>query len=331
MREITHDGDLDHLREFYRHFGHVEAAPVSVLYEDWALGVAEDTEILDRLLTLPAEKRQPNLLFAAARLHGTPLKPWEDARPQIITHWEDIAATMRQRRTQTNEPGRSAVLNLALARIEGPVALIEVGASAGLLLYPDCWEIRYGTGQGPITLEPTGPVRAEVDLDCALEGIEPPSSLPEVAWRAGVDLNPLDLRRDDDREWLETLVWPGMEYRLDRIHAGALLVAAQPPSLVRGDLNGMLPQLLSQVPHGATPVVFHSAVLAYLPLEDRESFARQVRASEARWISNEGVNVLPEIAQRLPGGDDDATDFVLALDGEPIARTGPHGQYARAL
>ncbi|GAB3190991.1 DUF2332 domain-containing protein [Nesterenkonia suensis] len=330
MREITHDGDLDHLREFYRHFGHVEAAPVSVLYEDWALGVAEDTEVLDRLLGLPPEKRQPNLLFAAARLHGTPLKSWEDARPQVITHWEDIAETMRQRRTQTNEPGRSAVLNLALAQIEGPVALIEVGASAGLLLYPDCWTIRYGTAAGPVTLEPTGPIRAEVELDCGLEGVEAPSSLPEIAWRAGVDLNPLDLRHEEDREWLETLVWPGMEYRLDRIHAGALLVASQPPSLVRGDLNGMLPQLLSQVPYGVTPVVFHSAVLAYLPLEDRESFVRQVRASHARWISNEGARVLPEITEKLPQGGD-TPDFVLALDGEPIARTGPHGQYAQAL
>lgn len=333
MRAIIDDGGLDTLREFYRHFGHVEAAPVSVLYEDWALGVADDTEVLDRLLALPPEKRQPVLFFAAARLHGTPLKSWADARPQIITHWEDIATTMRQRRTQTNEPGRSAVLNLAFSRIEGPVALIEVGASAGLCLYPDCWAIRYGTAQGPVTLEPTGPVRGEVEIDCGLEGLEPPSSLPEVVWRAGIDLNPLDLRREDDREWLETLVWPGMEYRLDRIHAGAQLVAAQPPSLLRGDLSGSLPQVLAQVPAGVTPVVFHSAVLAYLPLEDREAFVRQVRAAGARWVSNEGAGILPEITAKLPDGDGDGdrTAFVLALDGEPIARTGPHGQYARAL
>ena len=110
-------------------------------------------------------------------------------------------------------------------------------------------------------------------------------------------------------------------------------MAAQPPSLLRGDLSGSLPQVLAQVPAGVTPVVFHSAVLAYLPLEDREAFVRQVRAAGARWVSNEGAGILPEITAKLPDGDGDGdrTAFVLALDGEPIARTGPHGQYARAL
>jgi hypothetical protein len=39
--------------------------------------------------------------------------------------------------TQTNEPGRCAALLPMLARLPEPLALLEVGASAGLCLLPD--------------------------------------------------------------------------------------------------------------------------------------------------------------------------------------------------
>jgi hypothetical protein len=44
-----------------------EARTRSPVYEALATGVAEDPVILGFLAGLPAEKRQPNLLFAAAR------------------------------------------------------------------------------------------------------------------------------------------------------------------------------------------------------------------------------------------------------------------------
>ncbi len=47
---------------------------------------------------------------------------------------------MTTRSTQTSEPGRCATLLLLLARLPQPLALLEVGASAGLCLLPD----RYG-------------------------------------------------------------------------------------------------------------------------------------------------------------------------------------------
>src|SRR5438270_8976164 len=57
----------------YRRFAADEANGKSPLYEELARGVAADSEILDFLLALPPPKRQPNLLFAAARsLLGTP-------------------------------------------------------------------------------------------------------------------------------------------------------------------------------------------------------------------------------------------------------------------
>ena len=333
MRELP-DDDAAQLREHYRHFAAVEAAEVSPLYAQWAAAAADDEEVLRLLAGVPAAKRQPNLLFAAARIHGVPLEPWAAARQQLIQRWEGIAETLRTRRTQTNEPGRLAVLNLAFAQIaaeEGrPLALIEVGASAGLCLYPDAWPLRYQPGDQVLT--PAGPLHSGVELTCTLlEGIEPPSGLPEVGWRAGADLNPLDLTRPDDVDWLRALVWPGMEHRLERLDAGARLVAQDPPHLVRGDLNEQLAGLLAQVPTGAVPVVFHSAVLVYLSREERARFLEQLGASGARWVSNEGPTVFPQIQQKLSPDEVRRQGFVLALDGEPLARTGPHGQSARAL
>ena len=45
---------------------------------------------------------------------------------------------------QTNEAGRCAVLLPVLAALPQPLALLEVGASAGLCLYPDRYAYRYG-------------------------------------------------------------------------------------------------------------------------------------------------------------------------------------------
>ncbi|WP_202923287.1 DUF2332 domain-containing protein [Nesterenkonia haasae] len=338
MQEIATE-DLGELQRFYRHFADVEAAPVSALYAAWAAAVADDHQVLELVLELEPPKRQPNLLFAAARVHGVPLLEWSQAREVLIGRWDAISATMRQRRTQTNEAGRIAVLNLAFAQIAAetgqPLAVIEVGCSAGLCLYPDAWPIRYtaagNTPHDAALLAPTGALTSSAELQCQLRGVEAPGGLPEVAWRAGIDLNPLDLTEDADRQWLEALVWPGMEYRLDRIAAGARLVAADPPVLRAGDLNEILPELLAEVPQGTVPVVFHSAVLVYLPAMERERFVQQVRDSGARWVSNEGLGVVPKIANQLPQEDPERSGFILALDGEPIARTGPHGQYLERI
>ncbi len=37
--------------------------------------------------------------------------------------------------------------------------------------------------------------------------------MPQVAWRAGIDVAPVDVMDPDACAWLETLVWPGQEDR----------------------------------------------------------------------------------------------------------------------
>ena len=116
---------------------------MSACYEDWAHGVAGDPGTIALIDELPSPKRQPNLVFTAARFQGAPIGPYHLFRDWLHQHWLEVRATALTHATQTNEAGRCALHVPALAGIEGPLALLEVGASAGLCLYPDRYSYRY--------------------------------------------------------------------------------------------------------------------------------------------------------------------------------------------
>ena len=326
--------EAETLRDYYGKFARLEASGTSPIYTAWAEGVAADDEVIALLLELPRPKRQANLLFAAARHLGAGEGTYADLRAWLLRHWDDVRELMLARSTQTNEAGRCATLLPALARIPGPLALMEVGASAGLCLYPDRYSYRF-TVTGAVgaefaqstTLDPAdGP--SAVVLDCELTNVSVPERLPEVAWRAGIDLNPLDITDVDQREWLTSLIWPEHEARRERLLAAASIAAADPPHLVRGDLLDTVESLLAEVPAGTQPVVFHSAVLAYVDAEVRACFASLMRSrDDVVWINNEGAGVLPDTPAQLEtlGVEADGR-FVLSVDGRAVALTGPHGQ-----
>src|SRR5262249_22130341 len=149
-------------------------------------------------------------------------------------------------------------------------------------------------------------------LRCAVRGPAPlPAELPAIAWRAGLDLNPLDVTRDDDVRWLSCLLWPGEGDREARLAAAIASARRDPPPVYRGDLPTDLPALAARAPSEATLVVFHSAVLAYVAAEDRERFAQTVRALPAVWLSNEAPGVVPGLRSAgVPAGT-----FVLGEGG----------------
>ena len=269
--------------ETYAEFAAREAHGVSPAYERLSLAVSRDAEVLALLDTLPPSKRQPNLLFGVVRLLGGPVDDPAAFHDYTVANWPAIEAEMRVRATQTNEAGRCAVLLPVLAALPQPLALLEVGASAGLCLYPDRYAYRYGdhvVGSG----EPV--------LECAATGMAPPARVPEVVWRAGLDLNPLDVTDPADVAWLDALIWPEHAHRRARLRAAAAVAAADPPLLVRGDLVDDLPALAAQAPADATLVVFHTSVLYQVSAPRREAFADLVRGLPGHWIANEAPDVL---------------------------------------
>lgn len=93
-------------------------------------------------------------------------------------------------------------------------------------------------------------------LACRRTGPVPLPTRPvEVVWRAGIDINPVDVTDADDARWLSCLVWPGEGDRAERRAAATDLARCDPPHLVRGDLAEQLAETAADAPEEATLVV----------------------------------------------------------------------------
>lgn len=301
----------------YRFMGDSQLRGVSPSYERLCLGVADDAEVIARLDSLPPAKRQPNLLLGAVRFLDGPVANYRDFRAFVIGQWDALSTAMLDRQTQTNEASRCTALLPVLAQLPQPLALLEVGASAGLCLHPDRYAYRYD--DRPVV------GTSSLVLQCRTSGAVPvPAAVPAVVWRRGLDLNPLDVRDEEQMRWLKSLIWPEQTGRFDIFERALAIARHDPVRIVPGDLTSDLVAVAADAPRSATLVVYHSAVLAYLDEDGRKRFRAQLAQLAADrptvWVSNEGPGVCAEIEQ--PPGP---VPFVLARDGVALAFTGPHG------
>ena len=321
------DDETEGVRARYGRFARDEAPGRSALYAEWAAGVAADTEVAGILARIPATRRQPPLVFAVSRMLGAPERSFPVWASWVRGHADELVAEASTRRLQTNEPQRCAALLPALAGVDGPIALLEVGASAGLCLYPDRYSYRYRGAAGTAALDPDDGVSTVV-LECDVQG-DPPLRLPQVVWRAGIDLHPLDAADPGDRRFLTSLVWPGEEGRADRIRAALDIAAAELPLLVAGDATdpAVLQGLAARAPRDATLVVTTPGVLPHIAREGRERLTATIRELDAVWITIDP----PRLHEwRHPPADPDGWDgFVLARDGEALAEVDPLGGFVR--
>jgi hypothetical protein len=226
---------------------------------------------------------------------------------------------------QTNEVGRSAVLMsglLALAeRFPQPVELLELGASAGLNLVLD----RYGYDLGGVSAgDPASPLQLRPEW----KGPPPPDASVRVAGRRGVDLNPLDARRDGDR--LLAYVWPDQARRLAQLEAALAVAAEDPPQVERGDAAAWTEARLGEKQaSGVARVVLHSIAFQYFPEEAKGRIAAALAQAGAgataeaplAWLRYEHDPGDERITLRLrtwPGGEE-----------RLLAHCHPHGSSIR--
>lgn len=331
-----HAFEVRTIPDLYRWFAS-EAAPTSPIWQRLCLWIAEQPDLVALLDALPGAKRQPNVFLGALKYLDGPLDPGPATARWVLAHWPELRVVIMARATQTNEPGRCAVLAPVLASLPQPITLLEVGSSAGLCLIPDRYRYRHVHADGPdaamaavVGGDPDAPAVSSdgVELACAVDGHAPgdPADL-RIAARLGLDAHPLSAADPDDVRWLRALVWPGEGAREARLAAALTLAAQDPPPILRGDLRSALPALLDAVAPGSTPVIQHSAVLSYLPRADRDAFAAAIREAGVRWLSYEGPSVVTSVRDRLTDRDAwaDRPHFVVALDGDPIARASAHG------
>jgi hypothetical protein len=185
---------------------------------------------------------------------------------------------------QTNEVQRSAALLPGLLYVAAatarPLALLEIGASAGLNLWPERHRYAYGAwswGHPASVLELRadwrGPVPAAVAFPLAVTG------------RAACDATPIDLLKADEALRLRSFVWPEQGERLLRLEtaqkavvpwmaAESVVVRAEPAASFAG-------RELALPRPGTTTVLMHSVVWQYLPAEQQAAISAAVAAAAA--------------------------------------------------
>ncbi len=321
------NSERDETADWFHRFAHAEGAE-SPRYRDWAEGIANDEHILDLIGKLPRPKRQPVLVLTCARVAGVPLEPFASVRDDWIERWSAIAKLAKSHATQTNDPRRCTPLLVALNRVRGPIALIEVGAAAGLTLFPDRYSYRWTAPGRVIESHPaSGESSVLLTADIAGWGASPPRR-PQVVYREGIDLNPLDVREPEDRAWLEALVWPEQHARLELVRAAADLVAHDPPRMTAGDAVAQIRGAVARAraaARNATIVIWSPAVLVYLDPAERDTFANYCLRAKVRWVSLDGRRVIPRIGDAADSAGI-AGDFIVSVDGTPIASVDPLGR-----
>jgi len=299
----------------YRHFGEVDAAGTSPLYERVAVALSESGEALRAIEAAPARKRHPAVILAA--LHDLALAGRAPALAAAYAAADDdaaagaaidtllrmtdsVVAIAVRRPTRANETGRCAVLYPAIAEAArrvgaNAVGLIDVGCSAGLNLNVDRVGITYSNGQS--LGDPSSPVQ----LSSSIVGEQPipARAMPEVVARVGVDLDPVDVTDPDDARWLRACLWPDQPEQAARLEAEMALAATAPPLLLHGDAVEVVPDAFARVPADALPVVVTTWALSHFPLESRLRFLHRLDEAAAgravAWVSAEGVGVAPAI------------------------------------
>ena len=219
---------------------------------------------------------------------------WDDIGGVLDREGEFLERFIREQAVQTNEVRRAwALLPGFLAVGSERVDLIELGASAGLLLAADLYDYRYAAGRwgrGTDMLVLDGEDRGGPPAELLSRGLE-------IDRRIGLDLDPVGLDEHGAR-LLEAFVWPDQPERIERLRRAIGLARTCEIDLRRGDYVDLLPALLAERRDDALTVVFHSVSSTYLP-QGRYAdlvavLSRAALEGPLAWVSLEGPRHDPD-------------------------------------
>ena len=320
--------DVDELAERFR-AGGSDSSSRSAFYGHLNRQIADDPAVVDLLTSAPEHQQLPVLLLAAVHsivlaepdlelaqwyptTATTPLDtdPYPVFRRLCAERSDEIRSIVSTRSVQTNEVGRSALFVPPLGEIErevGPLALVDVGTSAGLNLQLDRFRYRYDPGG---SLGPDSPVV----LETGTRGPVPvPARVPSIAARVGLDRNPIVVSDPAEARWLMACVWPDQPDRFERLRGAISLANTDPPHLVQGDAVADVASTIDGIATSGHPVVLNSWVLNYLDRDAREAYVAELdRVGATRdltWVFAES----PGLAPGLPFPDTVAGEHTTAL------------------
>ncbi len=207
--------------------------------------------------------------------------PDDNAGPALRSfageHGDALRELLRTRLVQTNHVQRAVGLRLGLAALADalagePVHLVEIGASAGLVVRHAAYGYRLGDRR-------SGDTRSPVQLRTEWRSTEPVpdlDSIPMIVTTTGIDLHPLDAGTSADRRWLEALVWPEDRQKATQLRAALDLAERLPVRIYAGDAVDLLPEWSVRLPPGEPRIVFHCATRMHVPAERRAAFDRAI-------------------------------------------------------
>ena len=221
---------------------------------------------------------RPLLILAALRLDAILDGPAHPLYPAIAAPVADASAvtteavaaattpdrsrffeTIATRYVQTNETGR-AVAWLWPAALAGcsegkrPLALVDIGASAGLNLVADALPAKWTDESGN---------RLPTVHDA------------RIVARLGLDARPLDASRPEDAAWLRACIWPGDTARLERLEAALDAWHATPARMEALDISdtpARIATLLNELPPDTLLLAYQTVVREYLPPDLYETY-----------------------------------------------------------
>lgn len=281
----------------FRNFAFHECNESSPLYEFLSLKIAEDEKMIELASSAGKGQPVPNLLFGA--VHYLLLKGYKhrlsDFYPSITSHpkqlensypafadfcqkySDELIVLLKSKIVQTNEVRRCAylypVFSHIFKKIKKPLALIEIGTSAGLQLFVDKYSYSYGSDVL------FGNLDSEVHLSSVIKGEKTQllqMKKPVVATRIGIDLHINDVRNTEDFLWLKALIWPEHSERLELFEKAASYVSNQTLSLIEGDGVEILKSLATKIPEDQVVCVFHTHVANQMPDETKGKLLRQI-------------------------------------------------------
>jgi hypothetical protein len=291
-------------------------------HERW--GIAAGLKLMGSVHRLVLQGWAPDLARHYPNVGGTegPAGAWPKFRNLLEERHDELVELVKSP-VQTNEPSRAAALLggfLEVARdTHLPLRILEIGASAGLILRWDHYRyVSDGVGWGP------------VDSPVVMSPFEeaPDLSTPaHVVERSGCDPDPIDPTSDEGRLTLRSYVWPDQQWRW-RALEGALEVAMRVPAPIeRSGAADWLERQLAERAEGRATVVFHSIVIQYLEPEERDALEALIKEAGERAtedaplarLSMEPPEPFEDLAHvrltRWPGGED-----------RLIAKAGYHGR-----
>lgn len=214
---------------------------------------------------------------------------------------------------QTNETRRSIALLLgflSFARTwDGPVDILEIGASAGLNLNWDrfAYQTQGWTWGGA----------SSVVIDTDWRGPPPPNVNVHVRRRAACDLNPLDTRDEAARLHLKSYIWPDQLDRLARFDAAASLAVAHDVRVDRASADEWVKTKLNERADDAATIVYHSVFLQYPPKAVRAALIEAICTEGARASAGAPLAWVRLEPEAVTDGVENGLRFVIDLTTWP--------------